>query len=122
MFDEPEKSYIDDEPKEYYIEEAEKYNKISKIANITMVIGILRASIKALRLLLDNLVTHDILPEIFQNTEISQSAVAVTILAIISASATKGYSKDSITEIRDMFAQHGLVLEDELENSKGRGK
>jgi len=122
MIDEPKEIHIDDEKKEHSIEAVNKYNKITKIANITMIISILKLSIRALRMLADNLVSHDILPEIFQNPQNSHRVATVAVLTILTAILTKSYANDSINKIRDLFAQHGLVLDDEITDSKGRAK
>lgn len=117
---------MNDENKEYYIEQVEKYD----IQKSLVVSGGIALQISVLSFLAVGAFGVNVAAYLTDSPSIIQ-IIANTVFAGLSIypiiTMVKSISKIAkinidIDAIKIWFAQHGLVLEDELADSKGRGR
>ena len=117
---------MDNELKEYYVKIVKAYGVHNEAIDNYLSVQTTYISAKAASLITSSRTFSDATGDIYKvglfrkivlSTTMMLNALKMTIKI---NSKIKGNIK--VEEIRAFFEYHGLVLEDELENSKGRGK
>jgi len=113
-----------EEAKELLILQVEKYNGAKSNINKGMVLDVVCLFITCVGIATINLVRHSELPVIYSNiVNLFLGGYGYANLrSLIQKISDKAKINVNVEDIRHWFQHHGLNLEGELENSKGRGR
>jgi len=111
---------MDNDTKEFLIYEVEKNNDKMKPSNIFLALKITLIGIATLNTII--VISYNEYLAISTSHLISNTAAGVITGMLYKDFQEKPQLKNNNEAIRQLFAQHGLILEDEMAKSKGRSK